>query len=93
MSNQKMSWKHAQNVAWRKVEDEVVILDLETSVYYSLNSTASRIWELLGEGMAEDDIVEKVSDEYNQSEKVVKKDMTGLIQKMKKEKLLVPQKH
>jgi DNA-binding NarL/FixJ family response regulator len=84
--------RHAKNVAWRKVDDEVVILDLETSVYYSLNETASRIWELIGKGLSEEAIADDVADEYGQNVKSVKKDVSTLIKKMKKEKLITNEK-
>lgn len=80
--------KYAKHVAWRKVDDEVVILDLETSVYYSLNETASDIWELIGKGLSEEDIAEEVADRYGQKPASVKKDVNALVKKLKKEKLI-----
>ncbi len=80
--------RHAKHVAWRKVDDEVVVLDLETSVYYSLNETASRVWEMIGKGMSEEAIAEELAEEYGQSLKTVKKDVSALIKRIKKENLL-----
>jgi ABC-type Fe3+-hydroxamate transport system substrate-binding protein len=80
--------QHAKHVAWRKVDDEVVVLDLETSIYYSLNPTASEIWELIGKGLNEEEIAEEMAERYGQSVKKLKKDVAGLIKKMKKESLL-----
>lgn len=80
--------RYAKHVAWRKVDDEVVILDLETSVYYSLNETASDIWELIGKGLSEEDIAEEVADRYGQKTASVKKDVNALVKKLKKEKLI-----
>jgi hypothetical protein len=83
---------YAKHVAWRKVDDEVVILDLETSVYYSLNETASDIWELIGKGLSEDDIAEEIAGRYDQKAASVKKDVTALVKKLKKEKLITHEK-
>jgi ABC-type Fe3+-hydroxamate transport system substrate-binding protein len=84
--------RYAKHVAWRKVDDEVVILDLETSVYFSLNETASDIWELIGKGLSEEDIAEEVADRYGQKAASVKKDVAALVKKLKKEKLIVNEK-
>ncbi|HRY28452.1 MAG TPA: PqqD family protein [Elusimicrobiota bacterium] len=84
--------RHAKHVAWRKVDDEVVILDLETSVYYSLNETGSKIWELIGKGLSEEAIAEEVAEDYGQKVATVKKDVSAIIKKMKKENLVTPGK-
>lgn len=79
---------HAKHVAWRKVDEEVVILDLDTSVYYSLNETASQIWELIGKGLSEDAIAEEIAETYGKNVKAIRKDVSGLIKKMKRENLI-----
>jgi hypothetical protein len=39
--------KRKQNLAWRKIEDEVVIIDLDKGrQFHELNDTGSLIWEL-----------------------------------------------
>ncbi len=38
---------NSENAAWRMVEGEVVILNAETTYYYSLNPTGTIIWKLL----------------------------------------------
>jgi Coenzyme PQQ synthesis protein D (PqqD) len=40
------------NVVWRQVGDEVMILDTESSEYLSVNESASLLWPLLLEGCA-----------------------------------------
>ena len=40
----------AADLSWRRVDDEIVILDLRTRAYYSLNEVGARIWELLADG-------------------------------------------
>ena len=84
--------KHAKHVAWRKVDDEIVILDLETSVYYSLNETASQVWELVGKGLSEDAISTELADTFDKDVKGVKKDVSSVIKKMKKENLITSEK-
>lgn len=47
-----------------KIDDEIVMLNIEKGEYYSLNTTASRIWSLLCEPKSVDVLVQKLSSEY-----------------------------
>ncbi len=38
------------NVSWLPVDDQVVVLDLRTSRYMSLNDSAARLWTVLAGG-------------------------------------------
>ena len=40
----------APDVVSRRLDDEVVLVNLQTNRIYSLNSTGARFWELLAEG-------------------------------------------
>jgi Coenzyme PQQ synthesis protein D (PqqD) len=37
-------------LTWRMVDNEVVLLDLRTSQYFSVNGAGSVLWELLADG-------------------------------------------
>lgn len=39
-----------ENIVWRQVGPEVMILDKATSTYLSVNETGSLLWPLLAEG-------------------------------------------
>lgn len=82
--------KHAPEVAWRRVEDEVVILDLKNSIYYSLSAVGARIWELIGKGTGLEEIVQKVGNEYSAKENTIRRDLKNLLERLRKEKLIVP---
>lgn len=45
-------------------DDESVLLSLETQEYYSLNETASRIWELLSSGQDVEAIASAITEEW-----------------------------
>ncbi len=42
--------RQANDVVARRVDDATVLIHLQTNKIYELNSTGSRIWELVGEG-------------------------------------------
>lgn len=54
----------SQAVTWRKAGEEAVILNLETSEYYSANETGAFIWELLSAGKQAGKIAEALAAEY-----------------------------
>ncbi len=39
-----------ENLSWRKVDSEVVVLDLKANSYLSINESGIPLWELLTEG-------------------------------------------
>ena len=59
--------KISPTVTWRKVNDETVILNLETSVYYTVNRTGALIWELLAKGRPAEKIAQALAAEYELS--------------------------
>ena len=45
-------------LSWHTAGDEVVVLDLEGSVYLRVNGTGRVLWELLTEPRTEDELVD-----------------------------------
>lgn len=82
------TWKHSRRVAWRKVADEAVILDVETAVYYSLDGAGLRMWELMGQGKSLSEIARAVALEYDAPESLIRKDCVELAGKLKKKGLI-----
>ena len=85
--NTKKPLKPSQHVASRKIEDETVILDLQTSDYFLLNEVGSRIWELLQEGKDEDEIVKALEREFTVDGKKARKDVGAFMGQLKKERI------
>ena len=76
--------------AWRRVDDEIVILDLNTSVYYSLDEVGARMWELLLDGLAPDEVAGRICDEYDAAPARARADLDELVALLRRESLLVP---
>ena len=43
-----------EDLSWRRVDDEVVVLDLRSSRYFSLNGSGALLWEALVDGADEE---------------------------------------
>jgi hypothetical protein len=82
-------YEPASHVAWRRVDEEVVVLDLNTSVYYAFNESAARIWELLCDGKSLERVVETIVAEFDSPPATVKKDVQALLKDLRAEKLML----
>lgn len=74
---------------WRILDGEAVIINNETSYYYSLNTTGTFVWNLLLENdMGLDEIIRRVSLHYGQDEAAIADDVRSIIENLYNEKLI-----
>jgi len=78
----------SNSVVWRIVDGEAVILGADGNSYFSLNETATKMWELLDKDFSGDDIVNVVSKEYGLNKSRIKKDYEEFVVMLRKEKLI-----
>lgn len=76
------------NVTWRKTGDEAVLLDLETSDYYSLNETGTFIWELLAAGKTPEKAAAALAAEYGVDQEQAERDLGDFLKDLAKLKVL-----
>lgn len=86
------SYRHADQVSWRRVGNETVLLDLDTSDYFSMNELGALIWERLGEGVDITKIVDEVCRTYAVDAQLATNDVEALIEQLLKRKLLTSPK-
>ncbi|MGH2457754.1 MAG: PqqD family protein [Chloroflexota bacterium] len=53
-----------ETVVCAELDDEMVLLNVETGIYFGLDAVGTQIWTLLTEGATEDEIVARLLDEY-----------------------------
>jgi coenzyme PQQ biosynthesis protein PqqD len=79
-----------ENVAWRIIGDEAVLLSAEDSSVHSLDAVGTRIWELCDGEKTVSEIVDQVVSEFEVDRETAEKDVVEFIEElMKKEKSLV----
>ena len=54
----------AEGLATREIEGETVILDSRRSLYLAVNRTGTLLWRLLAEGCTREDLIQRLTDEY-----------------------------
>ena len=88
LDGEKKRYRHAAHVSWRRVDAEVVILNVDTSEYYSLDEVAAEIWDRLGRGKSLAATVSEVAVLYGERSERVEKDARAFISALLAERLL-----
>jgi hypothetical protein len=76
------------DVVFRILGDEAVILNLSTAIYFGLDSVGTRIWQLIPEHGSTEKILETLWAEYEVEESQLLQDFDNLIGQLKDKGLL-----
>ncbi|NCO67340.1 MAG: hypothetical protein CO148_07420 [Nitrospirae bacterium CG_4_9_14_3_um_filter_41_27] len=77
-----------QDLVWREVDGEVVILTSDNKLMHVLNDVGSRIWTLLDGEHDLAAIAAIISTEYGEAEDTIKKDLVEHLEKLRQLNLL-----
>jgi len=80
-------------LAWRKYDDEVVIISEDGSQIHSLNKVASFIWELSDNVVTVNDIVARICDRFDVKKDIAQADTMKFIQQLVDKNLIQLGKH
>jgi coenzyme PQQ synthesis protein D (PqqD) len=78
----------APRVITQAVDDALVLLSLESEVYFELDGIGARIWQLLRERGDVDAIVPELLEEYDVEEAKLRRDVSRLITELENAGLL-----
>jgi hypothetical protein len=56
--------RSVESTVFAEIDDEAVLLNVETGVYFGLDSVGTRIWTLLGLEMDQEEICRELLEEY-----------------------------
>ena len=79
---------NSEDVTFRIIDDEVVILHLKNGHYYSLNKVGSKIWKAIDKKKNFSEILDYLKEEFQLPERRLKNDLLGLVKDLKQEKLI-----
>ena len=71
------------------LDGETIIIDLQSGTYFSLNQTASTIWELLKGNASVDDIARHLSQAYLEKEDVIQEFVGDFLKTLEQDQLIV----
>lgn len=75
-------------LTWHVAGDEVVVLDLQGSVYLKLNGSGRVLWERLAESCDQTDLTAALLDEYDVSPEQASTDVTAFLDQLRERDLL-----
>ena len=75
-------------LSWREIDDEIVALDLESSVYFTANSTASVLIRRLATGAERGELVSALVDEFDVDDATATAGVDALLQDLDERGLL-----
>ncbi len=79
----------SDDVMWREVDDEVVILDLKTSTYLSTNKTGAYLWKLLQEDRDTNELEIALADTYRVDRATAQSDVGTFLDMLRSKELLI----
>ena len=77
-----VAYQVSPNHLYSEVSEDAVILDINTGVYYGLNSVGVDIWQWLQQPQTEAEILSLVLEEYDVSPEEAHKDIQSMLKEM-----------
>ena len=77
------------NVLFRELEGESVLLDIETETYFGLDEVGTRMWSRLTESPSVQQAYDILQGEYDVTPETLKSDLTELIERLADKGLLL----
>jgi len=74
---------------WREVGEEVVVLDVETATYLSLNGSGGALWKRLDAGATPNELVAELVSGYRVPEARASKDVEDFLHALRDRSLLL----
>lgn len=76
------------HVVARQVEGDMVLLDLESGIYFALDPVGARIWELIADGTALGAVRDTMLEEFNVEADTLEGDIQALVSDLETRKLI-----
>jgi hypothetical protein len=70
------------DLVYRSVDDTVIMLDLRTQHYLSLNQSGAELWPLIARGARRDELVDELRNRYGLSDDDAARDVEALIDQL-----------
>jgi hypothetical protein len=84
----KSTFSIPESVAWRNVNEEIVILKLKSGEYYTLNEVGQQIWQVIGDQQNVEGITKHIVDQFDVTYEKAVEDVMTFLDNMLKESVL-----
>ena len=72
----------SKDVLAQEIDGETVLLDLASESFFGLDEVSTRVWQLLGEGAQEEQLIDTLLAEYDVEREVLAKDVGELLERL-----------
>jgi hypothetical protein len=79
-------------VVFERYDDEVIAINLNTGIYYSLNRTAADAFELLADGCPVTELIAALQPRYNEDLRLFERDLLEIVSELRRALLIEPAK-
>jgi hypothetical protein len=76
------------DVIAKRLDQTSVLVHIPTNRIFELNETGSRVWEMIGESLGTDQIVQRLADEFDVEEAQAANEVNELLTRLGNEGLL-----
>ncbi len=77
-----------QHVTSRRLDDELVLLNLDSENYFGLDAVGTRIWEVISEAASVEEGFQQLLSEYEVDEAKLREDMEKLLNQLVSSELI-----
>ena len=77
-------------VAWQEIDDEIVVLDLQSSEYFKVNGTGALLWQRLSQGAPREDLVDALGERYELPPDTAERDVDAFLAMLRARDLVEP---
>ncbi len=84
------TYKAPENYSWRDVNNELVVLNLQSGEYFTFNNIGRLIWLAVNDGKTVDETVRSILEQYETTEENAITDVKVFISNLLSEGLLIP---
>jgi hypothetical protein len=79
------------NVTFQRLGDELVVVNLDSDIIYTLNATVASVWELLQSGSDIEDVRIQLLADYEVEEETLDRDLSEALAKLIDFGLIIPE--
>ena len=77
-----------QDISWRDINGELILLNIKTGGYFTLNDTARIVWLAIMEGKYIDYMVKQIKQDFQEEEAIIISDINKFIVSMRESSLI-----
>jgi len=81
--------RHSPDAVYQTVDEEVIVINMNSGSYYSLNDTGTMFWELLDGHQSVSDCARRIAAEYDVEVELVEADLLELATDLEGEGLII----